>query len=153
MRISDKFIDFVLALSKSISSVYLIIFENITQCSTFRQCDKISHHRHQNTNFINNGVFPKWHSMSWLEFSESWQKSKSSIATPCLTIDTFLCVVIENNFYDHLWEQNCHASGKSQVKSKFYPGQEIVWEFCKMSGEFWLFNWCQGNVRESWIQM
>ena len=39
-------------------------------------------------------------------------------------------------------------SGKSQGKTKFSPGQGIVREFGKNVREFWIFDQCQGNVRE-----
>ena len=45
-------------------------------------------------------------------------------------------------------KQGCHMSWKSQGKTKFSPGQGIVREFWKNVREIWLFDQCQGIVRE-----
>ena len=48
-----------------------------------------------------------------------------------------------NNYNYQKHFQGCHASGKF----KFFQGQGIVREFCKLSGKFGIFGKCQGILK------
>ena len=123
-------------------------FENITQCSIFRQGDKISHHSHQNTSFTNNGVFPKWLSKNWLNSVNHENSPNVALLPDIYSMSNKRYIPMcsnKNSFYHYLWEQGIREKSGER---NFLQVRELSGNFVKCQGilTIWLVSGkCQGN--------